>query len=59
MNTTILGEIQLGSPVALTIGAIVAGLVVVYFLPRLLGVVYIPHTMIGVIEKIWSRHGSL
>jgi uncharacterized membrane protein YqiK len=59
MNTTTLGEIQLGTPIALTIGAIIAGLVAVYFLPRLLGVVYIPHTMIGVIEKIWSRHGSL
>lgn len=58
MNTT-LGEIQLGTPIAYTIGAIIAGLVILIFLPRLLGVVYIPHTMIGVIEKIWSRHGSL
>ena len=49
MNTT-LGEIQLGTPVAYTIGAIIAGLVIIIFLPRLLGVVYIPHTMIGVIE---------
>lgn len=59
MNTILLGELQLGTPIALTVGAIIAGLVVVYFLPRMLGVVYIPHTMIGVIEKIWSRHGSL
>jgi uncharacterized membrane protein YqiK len=58
MNTT-LGELQLGTPIAYTIGAIIAGLVILIFLPRLLGVVYIPHTMIGVIEKIWSRHGSL
>ena len=24
-------------------------------LPRLLGIVYIPHTQVGIIEKIWSR----
>jgi len=29
------------------------------FLPRLLGIVYIPHTQVGVIEKIWSSKGSL
>jgi len=28
-------------------------------LPRLLGVVYIPHTQVGIIEKIWSSRGSL
>src|SRR4051812_13920966 len=28
-------------------------------LPRLLGIVYIPHTQVGVIEKIWSSRGSL
>src|SRR4051812_29427438 len=28
-------------------------------LPRLLGIVYIPHTQVGVIEKIWSGKGSL
>src|SRR5216110_2161870 len=28
-------------------------------LPRLLGIVYIPHTQVGVIEKIWSSKGSL
>ena len=28
-------------------------------LPRLLGVVYIPHTHVGIIEKIWSSKGSL
>ena len=59
MNTILIGELQLGTPIALTVGAIIAGLVVIYFLPRMLGVVYIPHTMIGVIEKVWSRHGSL
>ena len=57
--TCLLGEIDPVSPLAFTIGAIVVGLILIVFLPRLLGVVYIPHTMIGVIEKIWSRHGSL
>ena len=28
-------------------------------LPRLLGIVYIPHTQVGMIEKIWSSKGSL
>src|SRR3954469_1403025 len=34
-------------------------LVVLFFLPRLLGIVYIPHTQVGIIEKIWSGKGSL
>ena len=40
----------------------VGGLAVVIFLfclPRLLGIVYIPHTQVGIIEKIWSSKGSL
>src|ERR1043165_9502978 len=28
-------------------------------LPRLLGIMYIPHTQVGIIEKIWSSRGSL
>jgi uncharacterized membrane protein YqiK len=28
-------------------------------LPRFLGIVYIPHTQVGIIEKIWSGRGSL
>ncbi len=28
-------------------------------LPRLLGVIYIPHTRLGLIEKLWSSRGSL
>ena len=32
---------------------------VLYFLPRLLGVVYIPHSRVGIIEKLWSSRGSL
>src|SRR5947209_17702884 len=40
----------------------VGGLAVVMFLfclPRLLGIVYIPHTQVGIIEKICSSKGSL
>src|SRR4026208_1952737 len=38
------------------------GIAIVLFLlclPRLLGIVYIPHTQVGIIEKIWSGRGSL
>ncbi|MEO6847410.1 MAG: SPFH domain-containing protein [Chthoniobacterales bacterium] len=34
-------------------------MIFLYFLPRLLGVRYIPHTSIGIIEKLWSSRGSL
>ena len=34
-------------------------LVLLYFMPRLFGFVYIPHTQIGVVEKLWSFGGSL
>ncbi len=37
----------------------IGGYLLVIFLPRLLGVVYIPHTRVGVIEKLWSTRGSL
>ena len=37
----------------------VAFVVVLLCLPRLLGIVYIPHTQVGIIEKIWSSKGSL
>ena len=37
----------------------VLALAFLFFLPRLLGIVYIPHTQIGVIEKLWSFSGSL
>jgi len=36
-----------------------AALVVSLCLPRLLGIVYIPHIQVGIIEKIWSSKGSL
>ena len=36
-----------------------ATLVLLVCLPRLLGIVYIPHTHVGIIEKIWSSKGSL
>ncbi len=34
-------------------------MVLLICLPRLLGIVYIPHTQVGIIEKIWSSKGSL
>src|ERR1700758_2011011 len=34
-------------------------ILLLFFLPRLLGIVYIPHTQVGIIEKIWSGKGSL
>src|ERR1700742_876904 len=37
----------------------VIALCAIAFLPRLLGIVYIPHTQIGVVEKLWSTKGSL
>jgi len=37
----------------------VAVVVLLLCLPRLLGIVYIPHTQVGIIEKIWSSKGSL
>src|SRR4051812_30970579 len=36
-----------------------AAVVLLFCLPRLLGIVYIPHTQVGIIEKIWSSKGSL
>jgi uncharacterized membrane protein YqiK len=36
-----------------------ATIVLLVCLPRLLGIVYIPHTQVGIIEKIWSSKGSL
>ena len=37
----------------------VALVVLLICLPRLLGIIYIPHTQVGIIEKIWSSRGSL
>src|SRR5439155_18723364 len=34
-------------------------LILLVCLPRLLGIVYIPHIQVGIIEKIWSSMGSL
>src|ERR1051326_1690426 len=33
--------------------------VFLFCLPRFLGIIYIPHTQVGIIEKIWSSKGSL
>src|SRR6478735_8798426 len=46
------------APFVLWLGSL-AVLVFLFCLPRLLGIVYIPHTHVGVIEKIWSGKGSL
>src|SRR5689334_3975246 len=46
------------SPWVWSVGAI-ALVLLLFCLPRLLGIVYIPHTQVGVIEKIWSSKGSL
>ncbi|MFL6519882.1 MAG: SPFH domain-containing protein [Chthoniobacterales bacterium] len=46
------------APWVLGVGAI-AIVILLLCLPRLLGIVYIPHTQVGVIEKIWSGKGSL
>src|SRR3954469_5768388 len=43
----------------LFVAAAVGVLLLVLCLPRLLGIVYIPHTHVGIIEKIWSGKGSL
>ncbi len=46
---------------SLTKYLIIAGLVglLIRFGPRLLGVVYIPHQYVGILEKMWSLAGSL
>jgi uncharacterized membrane protein YqiK len=46
------------APWVLWVGGL-AVVVLLVCLPRLLGIVYIPHTQVGVIEKIWSSRGSL
>src|SRR3982751_5958788 len=45
------------SPSVLWVGGL-AVVVLLLCLPRLLGIVYIPHTQVGIIEKIWSSRGS-
>ena len=42
-----------------TIAWTIALIILLFCLPRFLGIVYIPHTHVGVIEKIWSGKGSL
>ncbi|MEY2527570.1 MAG: hypothetical protein QOE73_2341 [Verrucomicrobiota bacterium] len=46
-------------PPWLPVAGVVILLFFLLFLPRLLGIVYIPHTQVGTIEKIWSGKGSL
>jgi uncharacterized membrane protein YqiK len=56
MNTIAL--LPLEAPWLIWVGALAIA-VLVLCLPRLLGVVYIPYTHVGIIEKIWSSKGSL
>jgi uncharacterized membrane protein YqiK len=51
--------VNLTTPSWYTIGSTVGLIILLFCLPRLLGIVYIPHTQVGVIEKIWSGKGSL
>lgn len=44
---------------SLYITLLVVVVAVTLYLPRLLGVMYIPHTRVGLIEKLWSARGSL
>lgn len=37
----------------------VGGGALLFFTPRLFGIVYIPHNAVGIIEKLWSARGSL
>jgi len=41
------------------VSTIVGGAVMLLLLTRLLGVRYIPHNKVGVVEKLWSLRGSL
>src|SRR5689334_4778250 len=51
--------VSLTTPSWYTIGSTTGLIILLFCLPRLLGIVYIPHTQVGVIEKIWSGRGSL
>src|SRR5436190_13873396 len=58
MNIIALAVSLPASPWVLGLGGL-ALLLLLFCLPRLLGIVYIPHTQVGIIEKIWSSKGSL
>ncbi len=66
LGTYLLSKGQMISPEKCSISASptygVVGLILIValaYMPRLLGVVYIPHTRVGLIEKLWSARGSL
>jgi uncharacterized membrane protein YqiK len=56
MNTIAL--VSLEAPWIIWAG-VLAIVLLLFCLPRLLGIVYIPYTHVGIIEKIWSSKGSL
>jgi len=43
----------------LTILIVAGSIVATLLMPWLLGVRYIPHRRVGIVEKLWSRRGSL
>lgn len=59
MNPPFLAELNLSLIAIYAVLGLIAIVLLCLFLPRLLGIVYIPHTQIGIIEKIWSGKGSL
>ena len=57
MNTIAL--VSVDAPWIIWAGVLAIVLLLLFCLPRLLGIVYIPYTHVGIIEKIWSSKGSL
>src|SRR5262245_12995543 len=57
MNTIALLSAE--APWIIWAGALAIVVMLLLCLPRLLGIVYIPYTHVGIIEKIWSSKGSL
>ena len=49
----------LTTSVVLTILLCVVGLVILAFLPRLLGIRFIPNNRVGIVEKLWSSKGAV
>ncbi len=58
MNNNIIALTLTETPWLIWIGGLAIAALLLC-LPRLLGIVYIPHTQVGIIEKIWSGKGSL
>lgn len=51
---------MLASLTTVIVVAVVVGVpILLWVLPRLLGIRYIPHNKVGIVEKLWSLRGSL